>query len=311
MSYENNLMFKVAWFYYFDDMTQQQISEKLGITRMNVIKYLNKAKTQGIVQFKIRTDGEIRLGYERKLIEKYGLEDVFIIPSTGANSNESVAAAAAQYIEAHLKPDCYINVGYGDTISRVIRHLIHSLESPVSLVSLTGGVSYYTSSIISGAHISNFNGMTPSIYLIPAPVIASTSKLAQEFMSDESVKAIMSMNERAAMSIVSIGSATDDATIFKDNKINHNELVLLQMNGAVGDILSQFIDKNGQIIESELHNRLVTTKLDVLKNYQNVIGVAAGDRKVQAIHAALLGGYLNVLITDEETAEQLINYSNS
>lgn len=306
MSYEDNLMFKIAWYYYFDDLTQQQISDKLGITRMNVIKLLAKAKSQGIVHFKIRTDGEHRLSIERELVRKYGLEDVFVIPTAGVNQNESIALAAAQYVEARLTPDCYINVGYGDTITRVIRNLLNTLDSPVSLVSLTGGVSYYTSSIISGAHKSDFNGITPSIYLIPAPVIASTPELARDFMSDESVKSIMSMNDRASMSIIGIGAATDDATIFKDNKISPNERVLLQMSGAVGDLLSQFIDKNGQVIQSDLHDRLVATKLDVLKKYHNVIGVAAGESKVNAMHAALLGGYLNTLITDEDTATRLL-----
>jgi DNA-binding transcriptional regulator LsrR (DeoR family) len=77
------------------------------------------------------------------------------------------------------------------------------------------------------------------------------------------------------------------------------------MNCAVGDILSQFYDKNGNIVECDLHERLVTTKLNVLKTYSNVIGVAVGESKVDAIHAALLGGYLDVLVTDEDTAQLL------
>ena len=37
-----------------------------------------------------------------------------------------------------------------------------------------------------------------------------------------------------------------------------------------------------------------------------MIGVAAGDSKVEAIHAALKGQYLDVLITDDRTAEKLL-----
>jgi len=303
--YEDNLLFKIAWYYYFDNMTQQQISDRLGISRMNVIKLLNKAKSQGIVQFRIKTDGEKRMNAEHLLMEKYNLSDVFVIPSTGAASNESIAIAAVQYVLANIAPNNYINIGYGDTISRIVRNLINSIDSHVSLVSLTGGVSYYTSSIIAGAHKSEYSGQTPGIYLIPSPLIASTPGIAREFLSDESVKQIMNMSKLASMTIVGIGAVSESATIFKDNKISTTELTLLRMNGAVGDILSQFYDKNGNIVECDLHDRLVTTKLDVLKTYSNVIGVAAGEGKVEAIHAALLGGYLDVLVTDEDTAQLL------
>ena len=102
--YEDNLLFKIAWYYYFDNMTQQQISDRLGISRMNVIKLLNKAKSQGIVQFRIKTDGEKRMNAEHVLMEKYGLSDVFVIPSSDATSNESVAVAAVQYVLANITP---------------------------------------------------------------------------------------------------------------------------------------------------------------------------------------------------------------
>ena len=85
---------------------------------MNVIKLLNKAKSQGIVQFRIKTDGEKRMNAEHLLMEKYGLSDVFVIPSNGASSNEAVAIAAVQYVLANITPNSYINIGYGDTISR-------------------------------------------------------------------------------------------------------------------------------------------------------------------------------------------------
>jgi len=304
---EDNLMFKVIWYYYFDNMTQQQISDKIGISRMNVIKLLNKGRNQGIVQFKIKTDGEKRMKVEHALMDKYKLNNVFVIPSSYTGKNESVAMAAAQYIQSKVKSNYYINVGYGDTISLVVRHLINILDSHVSLVSMTGGVSYYVSYIIAGVHKSEYTGQTPGIYLIPSPLIASTPEIAQQFLSDESVKSIINMNKLAYMSIVGIGAVLETATIFRDNKISHNEMTLLKMNGAVGDILSQFYDKNGKVINCELHNRLVTTKLDVLKQYNNVIGVAAGESKVNAIHAALIGGYLNVLITDEDTAKRLVD----
>ena len=49
--YEKNLMVKIAWYYYVENMTQQAIADQLNITRMRVIKLLEKARQTGIVQF--------------------------------------------------------------------------------------------------------------------------------------------------------------------------------------------------------------------------------------------------------------------
>ena len=78
------------------------------------------------------------------------------------------------------------------------------------------------------------------------------------------------------------------------------------MQGAVGDLLSHFFDREGKLLNTPIEERLISTPLETLKSLKNVIGVAAGDSKVEAIHAALMGQYLDVLITDDRTAEKLL-----
>jgi lsr operon transcriptional repressor len=315
LDYEQNLIFKIAWFYYMENMTQQEISEELDMSRMKVVKCLEKARSQGIVQFKLRSDGEKRIQIERQLIEKYNLKDVFVIPTPDSSLNEaalneSISKAAAQYIEANLPIDSYINFGYGDTVSRTINNLIFSLDRPISLVALSGGVSWYTSSI-AGANKSDYSKPIPKIYLVPAPLIVSSEKMADALMEEKSVKEILNMTALSYMTVVGIGAMDESATIFRENMITNNDLTLLKMNGAVGDILSQFYDKDGNILESDLHKRLVCTQIDTLKNMSNVLGLAGGQSKVQAIHSALIGGYLDILVTDENTAESLLNFQNA
>ena len=42
MKYEEILMFKIAYYYYFEEMTQQGIADKLAVSRIKVIKLLEK-----------------------------------------------------------------------------------------------------------------------------------------------------------------------------------------------------------------------------------------------------------------------------
>lgn len=80
MDYEESLMIKAAWYYYFEEMTQQHVAELMGITRMRVIKLLEKARQTGIIQFRLRKDGESRMQLERNLMSAFGLQDAFVIP---------------------------------------------------------------------------------------------------------------------------------------------------------------------------------------------------------------------------------------
>ena len=70
--------------------------------------------------------------------------------------------------------------------------------------------------------------------------------------------------------------------------------------------MTHFIDKDGNPVHTDIDERLISTSLDTLKELNNVIGIAGGKHKTDVISAALKGRYLDILITDEETAISLI-----
>lgn len=301
MDYEEALMIKVAWYYYLENMTQQKISDLLGISRMKVIKLLDKARISGVIQFKIRKDSENQISIEKSLQDKFGLKDTFVVPTNPDedNINETVARAAAMYISDRISKDDFINIGYGDTSSRILNNLATMTEYPISCVSLTGGVNCYLPNTLS----SIFNA---KLYLMPAPLLPSSNELAQSMRNEASVVEISRMASLSKITVVGVGGIDDNATIIKSGLLSKNDVLYLQMQGAVGDVLSHFIDQDGNIVNAEIEERLISYDLQSLKKLNNVVGVAAGNVKVNAIRAALRGGYLDVLITDENTALKLL-----
>lgn len=301
MDYEETLTVKTAWYYYCENMTQQQISDKLGISRMRVIKLLERAKQEGVIQFRIRQDSAQHMNLERKLAEVWGLKDTFIVPTPPpeANVNETIAKAAAMYINNRITENCFINMGYGDTLSKILNHLATMNEFPISVVSLTGGVSYYLPNVQS----HTFNA---KLYLIPAPLLVSSGEMVEAMRQEPSVMEVFRMVRLASITLVGIGGMGDDATILENGILSKNDFLYLSMKGAVGDILSHFIDKDGNPIQTDVDKRLISTSLETIRELDNVIGVAAGLSKIEAIRAALRGRYLDILITDEETAAKLV-----
>ena len=90
------------------------------------------------------------------------------------------------------------------------------------------------------------------------------------------------------------------------NIFSYEELETLRKGGAVGDILLHFFDENGKPTKTFLDNRVASMELQQLKNTERSIGVAGGNRKLDAIRGALIGKWLNVLITDQNTAANLL-----
>lgn len=304
-SYEDKLLTKVAWYYYIEGYTQQEIGEYLSIPRLRVNRLLDKARKAGIIQFSVREGDSKRMIVERELITQFGLKDAFVVPSpiNEQDINESVAQAAAMYIHERLDKSGYINMGYGDTSSRILNHLANICEFPVNVVSLTGGVNYY----LPNTRSSIFNA---KLYLTPAPLLMASEDIVKAMEQEPSVKQIRHMATLAQMSIVGIGGVDSNATLLTNGTLNHSDVLLLSMQGAVGDMLCHFIDKDGNVIQSSLERRLMSTPLEQLKEMSNSIGVAGGSTKSEAILAALKGNYLDVLITDEATATNVLRLKN-
>lgn len=292
---------KAAWYYYMEDNTQAQIAETMGVSRAKVIRLLEEARAQGIVQFSFRKNDSQRVSAEQLLIDRFGLKDAFVVPTPLDSSaiNQSIAQGAAHYVSDHLREDGYLNIGYGDTVSRMLGFLAKNREESLNVVSLTGGVSYYLPSVGTTAYSMH-------LFLTPSPLVVSSRQVRDALLDEKSLQDVSTMTEYADMSVVGIGAAVEGATVLRNGILNEGELTVLKMQGAVGDVLNHFMDKDGNLIQTEIEDRVISTDLDKLRQLKNVVGVAGGKDKVTAIKAVLNGGYLNVLITDSDTAAELL-----
>ena len=292
---------KAAWYYYMEDSTQAQIAEVMGVSRAKVIRLLEEARAQGIVQFSFRKNDSQRVSAEQLLIDRFGLKDAFVVPTPLDSSaiNQSIAQGAAHYVSDHLREDGYLNIGYGDTVSRMLGFLAKNREESLNVVSLTGGVSYYLPSVGTTAYSMH-------LFLTPSPLVVSSRQVRNALLDEKSLQDVSTMTEYADMSVVGIGAAVEGATVLRNGILNEGELTVLKMQGAVGDVLNHFMDKDGNLIQTEIEDRVISTDLDKLRQLKNVVGVAGGKDKVTAIKAVLNGGYLNVLITDSDTAAELL-----
>ena len=53
-NYEERTYDQNAWYYYIENLTQQEIAKILGINRIKILRLLDKAKENGLITFQIR-----------------------------------------------------------------------------------------------------------------------------------------------------------------------------------------------------------------------------------------------------------------
>ena len=69
---------------------------------------------------------------------------------------------------------------------------------------------------------------------------------------------------------------------------------------------THIFDQNGEPVENTSRERIIAVELEDYMKIPVRIGVAGLPEKAEAIRAAMLGKYVNVLVTDTATAESLL-----
>jgi DNA-binding transcriptional regulator LsrR (DeoR family) len=311
---EEDIITRIAWLYYKEKLTQQQIAERVSLSRQKVQRLLEKARDLEIIQFTLKHPFVNLMSMENDVRRKYGLKDAVIAPTISADQDvlrRAFAMAGAAYLERRLSTmkQGILGIGWGNTTAYLADCFEpHSITGKIEIVSLIGNLMMNVSMnpYIMAEKIAR--KLDAPFYNIWAPAIAQTKERAEVFKSEPWIKEVLDIGARADIIMISIGEAAKSASLFRMGYLSTADLQRLIGKGAVGDILCRYFDARGQIIDDEVHDRVIGIPMEVFGDERKlIIGVGGGSAKVDAIRAALIRKYINVLITDEGTAAELLS----
>ena len=299
---------RASWYYYKTGMTQGEIAKRLGINRARVINILNEARKDGTVTFHISGEDSEMMDLEVQLKEKWDLRDVFLTPGV---SNEELkndlSMAGAQYLEMNLpSEESLIALGWGETISGITRNLGRVIPERTSFVTLCGGVMHYLSEHTPANVGTPLSGFLYPFHVIPTPLMVGSPELRDQLLNEPEVQHVMNMAQLADIAMVGIGSLKTSTEFEGFGYKSQKELGLLKKRGAVGEMHGEYFNSVGEPLDLQHHHRLISIRLETLRKMKHVVGVAGGADKIEALQAALKGGFIHSLITDEMTARSLL-----
>jgi len=273
-----------------------------------VTRLLKRAREKGLVEIRIAKARTSHLPLESSLREEFDLTDAMVIPTPvrPKDLRPALGEATAVYLNRVLRPGMLVGLGMGRTLAEIPNHIEPQQNGICHFVEMVGGIgrglgfdSYKVSSLLADC----CGGEVEHVY---TPVIVETASTRQALLSDPQIRSALDRAATSDLALVSVGTVDLDSFLYQAGYANEADIAALQDRGAVGDVLGHLFDKDGRLVPNLIEDRLMGLSLEELRHIRKVICLAGGTPKVPSILGALRGGYVNVLITDEDTAHAIL-----
>ncbi len=302
------MLIQVSRMYYELGETQESIAASLGVTRPHVSKLLKEARAQGVVEIRIvdRTERPGRVADQ--IQRRFGLRATHLAPTLRGDDERTrrrVGRLAAQVLAASVRDGLIIGVGDGSSVAALADEF-DVLTTPVaaSVVPLCGGFWGTTGGREPYRRIADAMGATGHGLL--APGLLDDALTRDALLAHAGIREITGLWDRLDIAVFGIGGPA-----WSEALVGRKALQELQAERAVGEILIAPFDQQGRFVGSSLRDRTVACNAQGLHRVPTSIGIASGPSKIAPILGALRTGAVNVLVTDHETAERVLELAGS
>ena len=299
---------RAAWLYYAEGLTQVQIARLMRISRARVIGLLAAARDSGLVSVRVNAKGAAQVELERGLVERFSLQDAIVVPSPASESQVArvVGHAVGSYLGDQLRDGMSIGIGWGETLHQSLRAIVARPVVRLSVVSLLGGITH--SRTVNPATVARrlADAFRADCYQVTAPLVVASQHVAMALWSEPPLRDVRARAQRTDLVLASVGDVSAQATLCREGLLTRSELASLRTSGAVGDVLCQFLDASGKVVDHPANRRMIAVSVEDVRHVPRIVIASGGRRKVAALRAALAALPVHVLVTDEAAAQGLL-----
>src|ERR1700761_177639 len=297
----------VARRYYLDGETKSEIAKSLNLSRFKVARILNQAREAGVVKIEVDYRGGLDLERSVALQEGYGLTHSLVVDSQASEDVQlraQLGAAAAGLLTEIVDPEDVLGVVWARSVMAV-RDALQAL-APCTMVQLTGSLSsaHGEDSAVELVRDIARVASGPAFYFY-APMIVSDASTASALCSQPEIARTLSRASEVTKAVVGLGawrlgiSSVADALGEREWREMHD----LGVRAEVGGIQ---LDRDGNVMTTSLTDRLIGVTAAQLMAVPEVIGIAYGVLKADAVRAALRGKLVTSLVTHSSLADELL-----
>lgn len=303
---EGILAATVAQRFYIDGESKVKIATDLGISRFRVARLLEIAVAEEIVRFTISAPLALNIELSEMVRKRYGYRQVVIVDAPEdegdpARLRRRVGAAAAKLISDLVTDKDVLGIGWGRTMSAMATELTHLAPCPVvQLGGMAGSVSENSLELV--RRVSEVGG--GRAYPMFVPLVVPDAATAAGLRDQPGVESARRLFEKITVAAVAVGSWDPPESQMRD-ALSKDVREALTKKGVAGEILATLIRKDGAIVP-DLDDRTNALGYEGMKKIPELILVAAGATKANAIRAAIRAGLGTTLVADRSLARALM-----
>ena len=304
---------QAAWLYYVGNLSQQQVSDRLGISRFKVNRMLADAREQGLVRISVEHRTSDTLALADRLTDAFGLEEVQVAPVPAPTSDQdyertAVGILAANYLARLASGDrrLVIGVGWGRTLSAMADNLSGLTNRNLTFVSLMGSVTHASRTAPGVVCVRLASQTGGRAMLLPAPFVADDEEACARILDQRLVRETLTVARHASHAFMSVGECRDGAILFESGLFNPDQMAELRRNNVVGDCCGVFFTADGSVADIPLNRCTPCVKPSEMGD-MDVIVTAGGVSKAAATLAVLRAGFVKRLLIDEGLARVIID----
>jgi DNA-binding transcriptional regulator LsrR (DeoR family) len=305
----DRLRARAIWLYHVEGATQNDIATQLGISRVMVVRLLADARRRNEVRITIAAPLTELLLLEREVETRFGINRVIVAPFVDADADpvKVIAAAAGNFISGEMKPGMTVGVGWGRTLFNTLPFITGATLDDFRVVSLLGGIAAarrFNPAEFAWQFAELFQGEG---FLIPAPAVVDSPETKYALLERCGLSSIFEMADKLDMVLLSCGGISSLTTSYRTGYLSEADRRSLIEAGAIGDVLYNFIDEIGDLVDHEVNGRVISVNLARLRRTPERVLISGGKDKLAAIRATIRTIAPTALITDEQTALALLS----
>jgi deoxyribonucleoside regulator len=311
---------EVARLYYVEDFTQEEISRRIGGSRSNVSRMLKEARARGLVEVRVRSPLGTVAGLEDALEERMGLKECLVLSTSDGESRATasgeipgkIGALAARLLQRYIVEGSIVGLCWSSTVHHHVVRSAHLRPTrDVSVVQLMGSVGDFVPEL-NGVHIASrlAAALGGNAHYLHAPMLVADAGVRDALLRDKSIERTLELARRADVTLVGVGAVDREAGQYRTGYLDDADLEYIRGRGAVGDVCGSYFARDGSFCPVEMNERTVALDFESLVRVPTRIGVSWGVEKALANVGAVRSGTLNVLITDEDTAREMLRLTD-
>lgn len=306
-------MIQAAWLYHIGQMSQEEVSRRMGLSRFKVLRLLQDARDQGIVRVSIEHVASGNYAQADRLAARFGLTEAQVAPDMAGDAADDPAAgrrgvgqlAAGWLTRIGRDGRVTVGIGWGRTVAAMADALTGLRNPDLCFVSLMGSMTHTsaTSPVDVCVRLAALTGAR-AVFL-PAPFLADSPADAVVIRGQRLVREALEVARAADHMVISVGECTPQSLLQASGILTPAEAAGLIAAGAVADTTGKFFAADGNLADTDLNRRAPSIGLQDLHR-ADVVLLSAGRSKARAVRAVLRAGFVNRLIVDEPLALALL-----